>query len=426
MGAAVRDTVLPEDAAAGDQMAESEALLVLGSGDPVYRDYALRALAECRRVLLVESGPITWQSGYVIDTLDIPPGDQSAVLEAVRSWGGAVRGITTYSEFCVESAAVVAARLGLRFVDPGTARRCRDKSAMRVAFAVAGVPSAQSIAVQDAAAAAAAARRIGYPVVLKPPALAGSIGVVRVDAPEELAERFAVSSGSGHAEYGRSGGVTLVEEFLDGPEVSVEAVVQDGEVTPVAVTRKRLGPAPFFEETGHVVAPAEPLQEEAAVLAVARAAHVALGVRWGITHTEVRLTASGPRVVELAVRAAGDLIPCLVRLSTGVDLMRGSALVATGERWWPTPRPQRVAGIRFFYPPYDLKVDEVSLDVGSAPPAWLRLVRWEVEPGTELRLPPRGYLNRLGYAVVTADTRRQCDERLDSLEPLLRVSGTAL
>jgi biotin carboxylase len=400
-------------------------LLLIGAGDELYRGYAMESLAAACTVHVVDPRMPGWFAAHAASVLPVTGVD--AIVAAVRAAGTPVDGVWTYDEFSVVTAAEVAERLGLPTSGAAVARRCRDKHLMREALATAGVPSARHARVTGLDEAREAAQRIGYPVVVKPVALAGSIGVTRADDDAGLAAAFVAASGSGHPVYGTSGPTVLVEEHLDGPEVSVECVVDADGVHAVAVTRKDLGPEPFFEEVGHVVAPGEPLPEQDAVLAVTRAAHAALGVTVGATHTELRLTSTGPRVVELALRTGGDLIPRLVRLATGVDLTVAAAAAALGQRTrlaaGPVPALPGVgaAGIRFLQPDDDVTLAELP-DLGLDPlPDGIVDIGWEVTPGQRLQLPPRGFLDRLGFALAVTDSTRTCAQTLDSLAARVQV-----
>lgn len=413
--------------------------MLIGAGDELYRGYAMASLSAVAAVHVVDPRSPGWftpLAASCVPVPDAPAGERAgdpdtvraeAVLAALATAGTPVDGVWTYDEFGVVTAAEVARRLGLATSGPPVARRCRDKHLMREALAAAGVPSARHARVTGLDAAREAAALIGYPVVVKPVALAGSIGVVRADDASQLAAAFAAASASGHPVYGSSGTTVLVEEYLDGPEVSVESVVDVDGVHPVAVTRKALGPAPFFEETGHVVAPGEPLPEQDAVLDVVRAAHAALGVTVGATHAELRLTPSGPRVVELALRTGGDLIPRLVHLATGVDLTAAAAQAALGR---PTglplePLPARgaapAAAVRFLQPDADVTL-AAPPDLGPGPlPDGVVDVTWEAAPGQTLRLPPRGFLDRLGFAIAVGASAGDCEAALDSLAARVRI-----
>ncbi|WP_460371062.1 ATP-grasp domain-containing protein, partial [Actinocorallia lasiicapitis] len=183
---------------------------------------------------------------------------------------------------------------------------------------------------RDVAAATALAAGLGYPVVLKPRALSGSIGVVRVGSAAELESAFPAVLGARTGLSARAHLGVLVEEYLDGPEYSVDAVTSGGVTRILVVAEKTLGFAPFFEETGHLV-PARPVPGlDDAVELVVRA-HAALGLDSMTTHTEVRLTPAGPRLVEINARLGGDLIPYLGRLALGVDAPGAAADVAMGR-----------------------------------------------------------------------------------------------
>ena len=420
----------PDGAAASDSVhgglpreASPDAVLLIGSGDRLYREYVLAAMAREHRLVLLGPARATWQRPFVVDDAEVCLDDADAVLAVARACGErhALRGVLTYDETRVELAADLAQRLGIAHLDAGAAARCRDKLATRQALASAGVPSARAEHVHTLARARAAADAIGYPVVVKPRALAGSIGVTRVDRAADLPAAFALASGSRLPGVAARDGV-LVEEYLQGPEISVDCVVLDGRVQVANVARKRLGFAPFFEEIGHVVTSAG----DAAlalddIRAVVTGAHAALGIDRAITHSELRLTPTGPRVVEVNARLGGDLIPYLGWLATGVDLASAAADVALGRTPDLRPTIDRTAAIRFFYPTSDATVRAVALDPAWERPAWLDRFCWEVAPGDVLRLPPDGFISRLGFAIVTGAGERECEARLDEVQRHLRI-----
>lgn len=403
-------------------------LLLLGAGDPVYRGYSLEALARSFRVTLLDASANESQRAVVDRHVGIDHRDPVLVSEYTRRNLNCFDGIFTYDEFAVETAAEVGAGAGFRVNSISTARACRDKAEMRARLKTGNVPSARSIRVDSRDAARAAAQELGYPVVLKPQTLAGSIGVIRVDADFEFDAAYAVAANSGHGVYGSAGGRLLVEEYLDGPEISVECVVRDGVPEILAVTRKSLGPAPYFEEIGHVVAPREPVTaEDSAIASVVQATHAAVEITWGATHTELRLTRTGPRVIEIGARPGGDLIPLLVRLATGRDQVVEAAAAVCGVDLPAMPEGTEggglaAAAIRFFYPAVESRLVGLYLDpkIRSAP--WLYAFTREVELGTVLRTPPHAFLDRIGFAVVRAESADRCQRHLDSFESGLAIT----
>jgi biotin carboxylase len=299
----------------------------------------------------------------------------------------------------------------------------RNKATSRHLFAEHHVPSAKSTRVDTLDQATAAAQRTGFPVVLKPASHAASIGVIRADTPEELPAAWAFAS-AGAGEQGPEGHGVLVEEYLVGPEISVECVTAGGRTTAVAVTRKEVGFAPYFEETGHTVTADDPLLPHVAPTA-AKAVR-ALGITDGVQHVEMRLTASGPRLIEVNSRIGGDLIGTLVRLATGLDLPRIAADIACGNDPSLTPSAHRTAAIKILYPPADgtLTARHLAVDPGQQRP-WLHQVAWLHDVGDRVALPPKGNAGgRIGFLIVTADSPATARERLDVLTGGLTLTVT--
>ncbi len=397
-----------------------KSVLLLGSGKQAYREYALRSMSSKYAITLLDSSRPAWQEKYIEDNIVVDLNVPSAVADAVRQRGGKERfaGIVTYHEFLVELASVVAADLGMPSNSVACARRCRDKHLMRQAFEQHGVPSAASRSASNLAEAVEAARQIGLPVVVKPLALAGSFGVTKVQRLEDLEEAYRIAAGASipGTNAKNAGNTVLVEEFLSGPEISVESVVVNGDVRNVAITRKQVGFDPFFEEIGHVVAPTEPLPAEAEIRDVANRAHHALGICLGVTHAELRLTPAGPKMIEVAARLGGDLIPMLVQMATGIDLAQAAADVACGVEPVLVPTKHNCAAIRFLYPGEDCRVvgarNGFDTEKYRGMDAHIQMLAQE---GEELRLPPRGFVSRLGYIAVEGTTSSLCQGHLDQL-----------
>jgi hypothetical protein len=402
-----------------DEMADGLVLLV-GSGRQFDREYLLQGASRRSPLWLIDDRAATWQRPYLRGSGVVPPldrtrliPDQPGLLAAAAELARdrPVRGVLTYEELLVSTTAHIADSLGLPGLTAGAAECCRNKHKTRLALTAAGLPQPGYALARTAAGAREAAAGIGLPVVLKPRGMGASAGVVRVDSPQELAAAFGVAErASQRGPVAYAGGV-LVEEFVDGPEISVDGAIIDGRYTPFWVAHKHLGLAPYFEEVGHTVDAADPLLTDARLLRVLQRAHTALGVRYGITHTEVRLAAQGPVVIEVNARLGGDLIPYLGMLATGVDPGRVAVEVALGVP--PTPPAGRTgcAGVRFLYPPQDCEVLGVTVPEPAAVPG-LVAARAMVPPGTRLRLPPRAHVGRYAYLVCTADDAATCTARL--------------
>ncbi|MFI5804419.1 acetyl-CoA carboxylase biotin carboxylase subunit family protein [Streptomyces sp. NPDC051561] len=392
----------------------SPVLLVVEPTDALYRGYCLESVAAAYDVVVVTPGPLTWETSHVVDYEAADPYDQQALLKAGEALARrhTIAGVLTWNEMLLVNTAHLAQHLGVRTDSPEVLRGCRDKATSRTHFARHEVPSARSAKAGSLLEAALLAERTGYPIVLKPAGQAGSIGVIRVDQAEQLPHAYEFASSGAQTWSGENADV-LVEEYLDGPEISVECVTYQGVTTPVAVTRKTVGFAPYFEEVGHSVDAFDPLLP--AVGPVAVAAVRALGITTGIQHVEVRLTATGPRLIEVNARVGGDLIGRLVQLSTGIDLPRAAADLALGVRPHLTPTRQGAAAIRLLYPETSGTVLQRDIDpVFARNTEWLEQVSWIIAVGDQVTLPPAGDVDaaRVGLLVVTAPDAGTAARRL--------------
>ncbi|MFE0376901.1 ATP-grasp domain-containing protein [Streptomyces inhibens] len=403
-------------------------LVVVGCGNPPYRAYALSAVAARVTTALVQRTDIDWQRRYVAGRFRVA--DTSDPLATTRAVASLLTGhpgpgaVLTWDETLLESTAEVARRLGLPHMSPEAARRCRDKLATRRLLDAAQVPSARFRHVHTRQEALAAAEELGRPVVVKPRGMAGSIGVTLAGDDEQVARAYEQALAASFPGIRAQAGA-IVEEYLPGPEISVDCAVFDGAVRIVNVAHKRLGFAPYFEETGHLVAPwhEEPWADE--VPSVVTDAHTALGIRTGLTHTELRLTPTGPRIVEVNGRLGGDFIPLLGTLATGVDPVAAAADIALGRTPRLTPVRDRCAEVRFVYPETDGIVRSLDLTAAAAGPGIVEAIALAA-PGSELLLPPRGIVPRLAALVAVGDTPEDCAAALDRAQRAVRHCLTPL
>lgn len=414
-------------APSGEPQSGKPLLLLVGSGGQAWREYVLQAIVTKYRLHLLCPAPPTWEQPYidgytVVDTLDAP-----AMADVARVGGETFAGVLTYEETRVESAAELATTLGLRTSSRAAVNACRDKYLGRQALKKAEVPQAESIAVADLAQAKEAAERIGYPVVVKPRALSASCGVTLVTAPQELEEAYQEAGRIWFDEVPRSEAPILIEEFLDGPEISVEVLCRDGQITALFVARKELGYAPGFEEVGHTVRADDPLLHDGQLLKVLQDAHSAVGLTNTVTHTELRLTAGGPKVVEINARIGGDRIPYLGQLVTGVEIgLVAADLAADVVPEIPRPIGAATAAVRFLYPKQDLKLESIDIDEAALPTS-VHEVLPLAEPGRELWLPPvDNARSRYALVIVVSESEKDCAAALDKAAAAVTAKGTPL
>ncbi|MFB6809017.1 ATP-grasp domain-containing protein [Streptomyces sp. NPDC056387] len=281
--------------------------------------------------------------------------DTGALLDRIEGLHAVLGfdGVVSSCDYYLPAVARTARRLGLPGPAPEAVEAACRKDLTRRALAEAGVAGPRFALCEGAGEAAAAARGIGYPLVVKPVDLCAGMLVRAVRDEREL--ELACQDLAGFPVNARGqdrAPVILLEELLGGPEVSVETVSFGGATHVVGVTDKSIGGAPAFIETGHMF----PAGTEAALASeaaeTALRAVKALGLDQVVCHTEIKLTPDGPRLVEVNPRPAGNRITELVRHVTGVDLATACVDVALGREPDLAPRATgvRSAAIAFLLP----------------------------------------------------------------------------
>ncbi|MEN8654384.1 ATP-grasp domain-containing protein [Streptomyces sp. 21So2-11] len=401
-------------------------VLIVSPGDETSRSYCLEQVAAAYDVVLLTGTEPSWEKPHIIDHVVAELHDDTDLLAAARALATRhdLAGVVTWDEWHLVATARLARALGLPANSVEVMRACRNKAIARALFARHGVPSATSMKARTLLEAGRAAATLGFPVVIKPAAFAGAIGVIRVDGPEELPAAFEFASAG--ASRSREDTGVLVEEYLDGPEVSVECVTHRGVTTAVAVNRKQLGPAPYFDQIVHTVDATDPLLAQ--ITPAAAAAVKALGITTGVQHVELRLVDGRPRLIEVNARVAGDMIGHLVRLATGIDLPKAAADLACGRAPDITPTRSGAAGIRMLYPDASgtLTARHITQPFAAHTP-WLRQVRWIREIGDRLVLPPEGdlFTARAGFYIVTGRNTTEVNERLNTAADEITVTTQA-
>lgn len=268
--------------------------------------------------------------------------DESGVLRACRDFGA--DGIMTMAtDMPMRVVARVGEELHLPAISYDTALKATDKGLMIKAFHERGVPAPWfSILTGDDIDSLSQLDIPSYPCIVKPVDASGSRGVHYVSDREQLAQavRYSFSASSKKE--------VVVEEYLSGDEISVEAFAVNGVTSVIAVTDKITTEMPYFVELGHSQPSKFTGSRLREIVEVTSRAVEAVGIANGPAHVEMKVGSNGPRLIELGARLGGDSISSyLTPLSTGVSLVRATILQSLGEVPQITPSIHKASAIRF-------------------------------------------------------------------------------
>lgn len=251
--------------------------------------------------------------------------DKETVLEFAKEFEP--DGITVgMVDIAVPTCAYVATQLNLPGIDEQTAKKVTDKYEMIKAFDKCKVPHPWYKYVSKSDVIYHKEIKVSFPAIVKPVDMAGSRGIFLVNDEKELYQSIEKSSKASDR------GDIIVEEYMDGPEVSVELVVKNGKPYVIQITDKTTSGAPHFAEIGHLQPSQLPASTLEKVKEVACRAAISLDLQNSLGHAEIKITSNGPKMVEIGARAGGDGIgEQLVELSTGVSFPEMAIQIAMGE-----------------------------------------------------------------------------------------------
>jgi biotin carboxylase len=318
--------------------------------------------------------------------------------------GGGLSGIMTAGTDFSATVAWVAGRLGLPGIPYEAALNASDKERMRRCFREARVPSPDFRILREAPGPDFLLP-FAYPAVVKPVDNMGSRGCRRADTPAELGA--AVSDA---LRFSRSGRV-IVEEYMEGPEFSVDAIIYRGGITICGLADRHIFFPPYFIEMGHTMPTTLAEDSAGALLRVFTDGVGALGLletgAMGAAKGDVKLTPRGPMIGEIAARLSGGYMSgWTYPYASGVEPTRGAIAVALGRApegleprlsWTSAERafisiPGRVGAIR-------------GIEEARALPR-VRDLFLRAEPGKEVRFPENN-VTKCGNVITAAPGRAE-------------------
>ncbi len=237
-----------------------------------------------------------------------------------------IHGVITAGTDASMTVAAVASALslpGIRFVD---AEASSNKVKMRQRLKEHGCPIPAFAPVWSLQDAKDAANHLSFPLVMKPADNMGARGVIKVMNKDDIPFAFR------HAKKYCPTGELILEEYMEGPELSVDALAFQGQIRITGIADRIIEREPYFIEIGHNMPSNLSPDTLAEVESVMKKGMQALGIHLGAGKGDIKVTKNGVKIGEIAARLSGGFMSSFTYpLSTGVNLNRAAILIALGE-----------------------------------------------------------------------------------------------
>ena len=347
---------------------------------------------------------------------------QSAVLELHARF--TLDAVLCLLDIRLIEAARLAQRLKVRHISPATATLLRDKFQVRQRLAEHGLTQPEFALAQSNDELKQTVARLGLPVLIKPADGYGSQNIVVLRHDEDMDPWLTPLEDMlpSRTDYGlgvKANDRLLVERYMEGTVIGCDTLSVNGEHHLLGVNEKLFFDPPSFAIRGGCFLPNSPAF--AAIQSYVFACLDAVDFNWGATHTELMLTAEGPRLIEINARLVGAKIARLVGYALNRSIHSDLITVHLGQQ--PSsiavPAPSQVAVTRWIVAEQAGVLERIEL------PAWrddkVRCVEVLKRPGDAVRAPFEN-ADRIGYVMVCGLTRAKAEELAERFVALTEIS----
>ena len=406
---------------------KTKTFLVISSPNPK-KKFIYQRLKELGSKMILMSSEANWVSKMTDGFVECDPLDEVACVAKVEELVKTqkIDGVITFWENAVPLCAALAKRFGWIGHTPEAALNARNKYMTRQTLENAKLGKYQPAwaLIKSHPDLEKAAARIGFPLVLKPAWGVKSQFVVKLDNLDEAKKALDYIKTNMTPAFDpiyKYGTDILAEEYMDGAEIDVDLLVQNGEVKFHAFNDNFPTKEPFFVETGDAMPSRHEDKDLSDTLRMAKEVVKTLGLTNGALHLEAKITPGGPKLVELNARMGGDYLYDWIKTIWEVDIIEEAARIAVGQEIRPKrlkePRCHLVG--KYLIPEYSGVVTGVKFPQEKADPAKVHDIAVQKEPGDAVLVPPEGF-ETIGWVVGRGDTYAEAEENLD--EAMRRVS----
>ncbi len=260
-----------------------------------------------------------------------------------------------------------------------------------------------------------ASKEIGFPLVIKPADNMGARGVMKIENESMLEKAYH------NAKNGSPSGELIVEEYMAGPELSIDALIYNGEIFITGVADRIIEREPYFIERGHVMPSALPKEQLDDAVDVFKKGIKALGLTIGAAKGDIKVTSKGAKIGEIAARLSGGFMSAYTYpYSSGVNLIRNAIDIALGyppENLIPTK--DWVSIERAIISAPGIVKEVIGVDKALSIPG-VKNVFVHVEIGDEVKEPKSNVDKPVNYIVVR-ETRAEAWKAVEEVEKVLGV-----
>jgi len=403
-------------------------LLVVNTGSPKKR-FILQKLNKMGLTIVMLSKEKNWATPYVDHWILADTNNHAGSLQAIFAFlkqHPQVRfdGAVTYWEDDVLLCSKIVDELSLTGISYTVANLARNKYLFREFCRQRELPAPKHLLLNGKSDLDLAAESLTFPLVIKPIYGSSSAFVVKVNSLEELHETYDYIAGnlSVETESALSSGLSLMaEEYIDGDEVDIDIILQNGKVKFYSIADNYKTTEPFFIETTHALPSHLPQDNQRSLIEMAEEILEQLGVQNACIHFEAKMTKTGPVPLEVNLRIGGDEVYASIKNVWGVDMIELLVLVATGTfiKVIHKDEPKKHLLSQTLQVTESGVLSKVDIDPELKNKPYVEDLYFGKEIGDPILVPPEGF-EYLGWLSVSGDNLLDAQDNLQEAMELVK------
>jgi D-alanine-D-alanine ligase len=400
-------------------------LLVVNTGSTKKR-FIFQRLKKLGLKVVVVNKEKNWAIPYVADWILVDTTQHQEVIKKVGAYlkKHHIDGVITFWDDDIQLAAKICDKFGFIGNSLEHARTSQNKYLLRKFCHEHDLPAPHHILLTSLEAVELAKKTLQFPIVIKPTYGASSAYVIKVETPDDLdgIHQQVVSSLSVEVESALTNGVDLVaEEYLEGEEVDIDLVIQNGKIKFSSVADNYGTKEPYFIETTHVLPSNLPEESQSALVGMAEEVLEKLGIQNCCVHFEAKMTAKGPFPLEVNLRMGGDAVQLMIYKTWKVDLIEAAVKVALGiyVKKIEAKKVHKHVVCQTFEAPHSGVLS--SLHISEGIEKWPFIVEFYFgkDVGDKVYVPPDHY-EYLGWVTVSGDSFLDVQENMQKALKAIR------
>lgn len=397
-------------------------ILVINTGS-IKKKFILQKMKKMGLRIIVLNKERNWAEPYVdkwilADTYDHNESIQEVGKFIARNEKIKIDGIITFWEDDVLLTSKIADRYGFIGIPHEISKKTRNKFFFREFCRENNLPITKFKLIRSDSDLKYAVSNFNFPMVIKPVYGSGSAYVIKVNSKKELERsyKYIKRSMSSTTESALSDGMDImIEEYIDGDEVDVDMLIQNGRVKFCSVSDNSVTKEPFFVETGRSTPSNLPEKDQDDISRMADELLEKLGVQNGCIHLEAKFGSRGPVPIEANLRMGGDEIYSTVKRAWQVDLIENAVKIALGihiPRIRKPDEPYEYVVSRDFLAEDSGIISKLDVDPEIKKKKYVEEIKFFKEIGDTVLVPPQGY-EYLGWITVSGDNFLDAQDNLE-------------